>query len=77
MSKKMNVLFIIADQYRADHLGCYGNPIVKTLNLDKLASEGVRFTNAFCTNPMCMPNRATFLTGLFFLLNLKTSFYKT
>lgn len=65
MSKKMNVLFIITDQYRADHLGCYGNPIVKTPNLDKLASEGVRFTNAFCTNPMCMPNRATFLTGLY------------
>ena len=65
MSKKMNVLFIITDQFRADHLACYGNPIVKTPNLDKLASEGVRFTNAFCTNPMCMPNRATMLTGLY------------
>ena len=65
MSKNMNVLFIITDQFRADHLACYGNPIVKTPNLDKLASEGVRFTNAFCTNPMCMPNRATMLTGLY------------
>jgi arylsulfatase A-like enzyme len=65
MSEKMNVLFIITDQHRADHLSCYGNPIVKTPNLDKLASEGVRFTNAFCTNPMCMPNRATLLTGLY------------
>ncbi len=61
----MNVLFIITDQHRADHLSCYGNPIIKTPNLDKLASEGVRFTNAFCTNPMCMPNRATLLTGLY------------
>jgi arylsulfatase A-like enzyme len=65
MSKKMNVLFIITDQFRADHLACYGNSIVKTPNLDKLASEGVRFTNAFCTNPMCMPNRATMITGLY------------
>ena len=65
MEKKMNVLFIITDQFRADHLGCYGNAIVKTPNLDKLASEGVRFTNAFCTNPMCMPNRSTILTGLY------------
>jgi arylsulfatase A-like enzyme len=65
MSEKMNVLFIITDQHRADHLSCYGNPIVKTPNLDKLASEGIRFTNAFCTNPMCMPNRATLLTGLY------------
>ena len=65
MKKKMNVLFIITDQFRADHLGCYGNSIVKTPNLDKLASEGVQFTNAFCTNPMCMPNRSTFLTGVY------------
>jgi len=65
MSEKMNVLFIITDQLRMDHLGCYGNNVVKTPNLNKLASEGVRFTNAYCTNPMCMPNRATILTGLY------------
>ena len=65
MPEKMNVLFMITDQQRSDHLGCYGNPILKTPNLDKLASEGVRFTNAYCTNPMCMPNRATILTGLY------------
>ena len=61
----MNVLFIITDQHRADHLGCAGNPILKTPNLDRLASESVRFTSAFCTNPMCMPNRSTILTGLY------------
>ena len=61
----MNVLFIITDQQRADHLGCAGNPILKTPNLDKLASEGVRFTNAYCSNPMCSPNRASLLTGLY------------
>ncbi len=61
----MNVLFIITDQHRADHMSCSGNPILKTPNLDALAKEGVRFSNAFCTNPMCMPNRATLLTGLY------------
>jgi arylsulfatase A-like enzyme len=65
MSKNMNVLFIMTDQQRADHLGCYGNPIVKTPNLDSLASEGMKFTNSFCTNPMCMPNRASLLTGVY------------
>ncbi|MFW9880335.1 MAG: sulfatase, partial [Candidatus Thorarchaeota archaeon] len=63
MSEKMNVLFIITDQQRADHLGCAGNPDLKTPNLDKLASEGIRFTNTYVTNPMCMPNRATIFTG--------------
>jgi arylsulfatase A-like enzyme len=65
MSERMNVLFIITDQQRADHLGCAGNPILKTPNLDRLANESIRFTNAFCTNPMCMPNRATLITGLY------------
>lgn len=65
MSEKLNILFIISDQHRADHMSCSGNPILKTPNLDKFSNEGVRFTNAFCTNPMCMPNRATLLTGLF------------
>ena len=61
----MNVLFLITDQQRADHLGCAGNPILKTPNLDRLASEGVRFTSAYVVNPMCSPNRASILTGLY------------
>lgn len=61
----MNVLFIITDQQRADMLHCYGNSVIKTPNLDRLASEGVRFSNAFCNSPMCMPNRATLLTGYY------------
>lgn len=59
----MNVLFFITDQQRIDHLGCYGNPDLKTPNLDRLAEEGVRFTNSYCNAPMCMPNRATIFTG--------------
>jgi arylsulfatase A-like enzyme len=65
MENKMNVLFIITDAQRQDHLGCYGNSIVKTPHIDKLAKEGIRFTNYYCTNPICMPNRATLLTGLY------------
>lgn len=63
MSKKMNVLFFITDQQRADHLGCAGNPILKTPNLDRLASEGVRFSSAYVASPTCMPNRACIMTG--------------
>ncbi len=65
MSEKMNVLFIITDQQRYDHMGCSGNKMLRTPNLDRLSGEGIHFTNAFCTNPMCMPNRATLLTGLY------------
>ncbi|MBD3340592.1 MAG: sulfatase-like hydrolase/transferase [Candidatus Lokiarchaeota archaeon] len=63
MAENFNVLFVITDQQRADHLGCAGNTDLKTPNIDALASEGVRFTNAYCANPMCMPNRATIFTG--------------
>ena len=65
MTEKKNVLFIITDAQRVDHLECYGNPILKTPNIDRLASEGIRFTNYFCTNPICMPNRATLETGVY------------
>ncbi|MFW9948644.1 MAG: sulfatase [Candidatus Thorarchaeota archaeon] len=65
MKEKMNVLFIITDAQRADHLSCAGNPILKTPNIDNLAGESVRFSNYYCTNPICMPNRATLLTGLY------------
>ncbi len=62
----MNVLFIITDQQRADHLSCMGNPILKTPNIDRIATNGgVRFTKYFCANPICMPNRASFFTGAY------------
>lgn len=59
----MNVIFFITDQQRADHLGCAGNKVLKTPNIDKLASEGVRFSNAYVANPTCMPNRCSIMTG--------------
>ena len=63
MNEKLNVIFIITDGQRADHLGCYNNSEIKTPNIDGLASEGIRFTNYYCANPFCMPNRATLFTG--------------
>jgi arylsulfatase A-like enzyme len=65
MSERMNVLIIITDQQRADHLSCMGNIILNTSNIDSIANEGMRFTNYFCASPICMPNRASFFTGTF------------
>lgn len=63
MPERANFLFIITDQHRADHLGCYGNDIVKTPHIDRLAHSGARFENFYVATPICMPNRATFMTG--------------
>jgi len=59
----MNVIFFITDQQRADHLGCAGNKVLQTPNIDKLAGEGIRFSNAYVGNPTCMPNRCSIMTG--------------
>jgi arylsulfatase A-like enzyme len=59
----MNVLFIITDQQRADHLSCMGNPVVATPNIDAIAARGTVFHNTWVANPVCMPNRSTILTG--------------
>lgn len=63
MSKRPNFLFIITDQHRADHLGCYGNLIVQTPNIDALAARGRRWDRFYVANPICMPNRASIMTG--------------
>ena len=63
MSDRPNFLFIITDQHRADHLGCYGNPVVRTPHIDGLASSGTRFERFYTATPICMPNRATLMTG--------------
>lgn len=58
-----NFLFLITDQHRADHVGFGGNATVKTPHLDMLASRGTVFRRAYVANPICMPNRASILTG--------------
>jgi len=59
-----NVIFIITDNQSPWTLGCYGNEEILTPNIDGLSDRGMRFTNAFCSNAVCSPNRATCLTGL-------------
>ncbi len=63
MAKQPNFLIFITDQHRADHLGCYGNPIVRTPNIDALARQGARFERTYVANPVCMPNRGSIMTG--------------
>lgn len=56
------VLFV-TDQHRADHLGCYGNPVLRTPAIDQIAAQGVCFDRAYVSSAICMPNRATLMTG--------------
>lgn len=63
-ASRPNVLFLMADQHRGDCLSADGHPVVRTPNLDRLASEGVRFRHAYSTTPTCTPARACLLTGM-------------
>lgn len=58
-----NFLVLMSDNQYYSHLGCYGDPIVKTPNIDLLATQGVRFTHAFCASPSCTPARGAMLAG--------------
>jgi arylsulfatase A-like enzyme len=62
-AKPVNFLLFITDQHRADHLGSYGNRVVHTPNLDRLAESGWRADNMHVATPICMPNRASLMTG--------------
>ena len=68
-TEKPNIVFVFADQWRAQSMGYAGNPDIKTPNLDKLALEGVSFSNAISTSPVCTPYRAMLLTGKYVLKN--------
>jgi len=62
-SEQPNIIFIFSDQQRWDTMGCYGQPLEITPNLDQMASEGVRFEYAFTCQPVCGPARASIQTG--------------
>ena len=61
--KRPNIIFITTDEHRWDGLGLAGNPVVKTPHLDRMAAEGVHFSQTFCQGPLCQPSRASLLTG--------------
>ena len=61
--KRPNIVFILSDDHRWDYMGCVGHPFLDTQNMDRLAAEGVLFSNAFVTTSLCTPSRASFLTG--------------
>lgn len=63
MRARPNFLLITTDQHCADHLGCYGNPIVRTPHIDSLSRDGRRFTRFYVATSVCMPNRASLMTG--------------
>jgi len=58
-----NLILFMPDELRAESIACYGHPLVKTPNIDKLASEGTRFAQCHVQNPVCAPSRCSFLTG--------------
>jgi choline-sulfatase len=64
-SRPRNVLFLMSDQHRPHALSIDANPVAQTPHLDALARSGVRFDSAYCTNPVCVPSRASLLTGLY------------
>ena len=63
--KRPNILWIMTDQQSANMMSCAGNPYLHTPNIDFLASRGIRYTNAYCTNPVCLPSRFSLFTGLY------------
>ena len=60
-----NIIFFLSDDHRWDRMGCAGHPFLKTPTMDRLAKEGVRFSNMFVTTSICAASRATLLTGLY------------
>jgi choline-sulfatase len=61
--KPANLIFFLSDNHNRRVLGCYGHPVVRTPNLDRIAANGVRFANSYCASPLCCPARASIATG--------------
>ncbi|MEM7231766.1 MAG: sulfatase-like hydrolase/transferase, partial [Planctomycetota bacterium] len=64
-AERPNIVFFFADDQTTSTVGCYGNDVIKTPNLDALASQGMRFANAFVSHSICWVSRTTILTGLY------------
>ena len=62
-SSRPNFLLFITDQHRADFLGCYGHPVLRTPHIDSIAKRGTAFDRFYVASPVCMPNRASLMTG--------------
>jgi arylsulfatase A-like enzyme len=63
LRRRPNVLLILSDDHSVPHAGCYGNPDIRTPNLDRLAARGTRFDRAYVASPQCAPSRAAIMTG--------------
>src|SRR5262245_32802056 len=64
-----NIVFIMSDDHAAHAISAYGSRLIKTPNIDRLAKEGMRFSNCFVTNSICAPSRAAILTGKYAHVN--------
>src|SRR5205085_11946387 len=62
--RKPNIIFIMADDLGIGHVGCYGQKKIRTPNIDRLAAEGMRFTQCYAGSNVCAPSRSTLMTGL-------------
>jgi len=63
LKQRPNFILFITDQHQANHLGCYGNTVLKTPHIDQIAGRGTRFDRFYVTNPFCMPSRSSIITG--------------
>lgn len=62
-TRRPNFVLFITDQHRADYLGCYGHPVLRTPHIDSIAARGISFDRFYVASPVCMPNRASLMTG--------------
>ena len=68
-ARRPNIIYVMTDDQAVGQMSCEGGSIIETPNMDRLAREGIRFANAFCTNSLCAPGRATVLTGTYSHVN--------